>query len=349
MTHVVRDLDRPSSKMHKKEVVESVTVLETPPLVVVGLAGYIRTPRGLRCLSTVWAEHLGEEFKRVYYKNWYRSKKKAFTKLAKKLADDKQKVYIKKRLERIRKYAEIVRVIVHTQVRKLRLGQKKGHVIEVQVNGGNIAQKVDFAVGLFEKNVPVTSVFKTSDLVDTISVTKGHGFEGVTHRWGTTRLPRKTHKGLRKVACIGPWHPARVSYTIPRAGQNGFHHRTEINKKIYLVGKSVEEKKDNAACEADHTEGKEITPMGGFPHYGRVNNEFLIIRGSVPGHIKRPIAIRKPLRIPATRKAGEEITLKFIDTSSKMGRGRFQTSNEKNRFLGITKKNAPKEAKESEK
>jgi large subunit ribosomal protein L3e len=346
MTHVVRDLDRPGSKMHKKEVVESVTVVETPPIVVVGLAGYIRTPRGLRCLSTVWAEHLGEEFKRAFYKNWYRSKKKAFTKLAKKSADEKQKVYINKRLERIIKYAEIIRVIVHTQVRKLRLGQKKGHVMEIQINGGTTAQKVDFGKGLFEKNVAIDAVFKTSDLVDTIAVTKGHGFEGVTHRWGTSRLPRKTHKGLRKVACIGPWHPARVSYTIPRAGQNGFHHRTEINKKIYLVGKSTAEKKDNAACEADHTEGKEITPMGGFPHYGRVDNDFIIIRGSIPGTVKRCVAIRKPLRDPGTRKANEDITLKFIDTSSKLGRGRFQTSTEKARFLGVTKKNTPKEPKE---
>lgn len=55
---------------------------------------------------------------------------------------------------------------------------------------------------------------------------------GVTSRWRTKKLPRKTHKGLRKVACIGAWHPARVSYTIARAGQKGYHHRTELNKKV---------------------------------------------------------------------------------------------------------------------
>ena len=56
---------------------------------------------------------------------------------------------------------------------------------------------------------------------------------GCTHRWGTTKLPRKTHKGLRKVACVGAWHPSRIQYTVARAGQKGYHHRTEINKKIY--------------------------------------------------------------------------------------------------------------------
>lgn len=59
---------------------------------------------------------------------------------------------------------------------------------------------------------------------------------GVTSRWHTKKLPRKTHKGLRKVACIGAWHPARVGYSIARAGQKGYHHRTEINKKVWPRG-----------------------------------------------------------------------------------------------------------------
>ncbi len=58
---------------------------------------------------------------------------------------------------------------------------------------------------------------------------------GVTSRWHTKKLPRKTHKGLRKVACIGAWHPSRIQYTVARAGQKGYHHRTEINKKIYDI------------------------------------------------------------------------------------------------------------------
>ena len=42
----------------------------------------------------------------------------------------------------------------------------------------------------------------------------GKGFNGVVTRWGVTRLARKTHRGLRKVACIGSWHPARVSFHV---------------------------------------------------------------------------------------------------------------------------------------
>merc|ERR1712086_210057 len=87
MTHIVRDVDRPGSKSHKKEIVEAVSILETPPMVVVGLVGYIETPRGLRALTSVWAGHLSEECKRRFYKSWHKSKQKAFTKYQKKWSE----------------------------------------------------------------------------------------------------------------------------------------------------------------------------------------------------------------------------------------------------------------------
>jgi large subunit ribosomal protein L3e len=80
MTHIVRDVDKPGSKLHKKEVVEAVTIIECPPIVVVGLVGYIDTPRGLRALCTVWAQKLDINTMRRFYKNWHNSKKKAFSK-----------------------------------------------------------------------------------------------------------------------------------------------------------------------------------------------------------------------------------------------------------------------------
>jgi ribosomal protein L3 len=85
----------------------------------------------------------------------------------------------------------------------------------------------------------VDQVFNENENVDTIGVTKGHGVEGVIARWGVRRLPRKTHRGLRKVACIGAWHPARVNVTVARAGQRGYFHRTEKNKRIFRIGKKV--------------------------------------------------------------------------------------------------------------
>merc|ERR1712098_541345 len=211
MTHIVREVDRPGSKVNKKEVVEAVTIIETPPMVAVGVVGYIETPRGMRALKTVWAEHIGEEAKRRFYKNWSQSKKKAFTKSCTKWADDLGKKEIEKDLNQMKKYCTTIRVIVHTQ--------KKAHIMEVQLNGGSVADKVNWAREHFEKEVPVAQVFMPDECIDIIGVTKGHGFKGVTSRWHTKKLPRKTHKGLRKVACIGAWHPSRIQYTVPRAGQ----------------------------------------------------------------------------------------------------------------------------------
>jgi large subunit ribosomal protein L3e len=306
---------------------------------VVGLVGYIETPRGLRTLTTVWAEHLNESVKRRFYKNWYRSKKKAFDRYAARVADANNKD-IETELARIKKYAQVVRVLAHTQIRKVKLRQKKAHLMEIQVNGGTVAEKVTWAHALFERKVPVDTVFSQNEMIDTISVTKGHGYTGVVSRWGVARLPRKTHRGLRKVACVGAWHPARIRFTVSRHGQHGYHHRTEINKKIYRIGSAAKTESGkinyNATTANDLTQ-KTITPLGGFPQYGEVNEDYLMIRGSVPGVVKRVITLRKSL-IPATKRfALEEIELKFIDTSSKTGHGRFQTKAEKDAFMGPTK------------
>jgi len=78
--------------------------------------------------------------------------------------------------------------------------------------------------------------------------------------------------------------------------------------------------------------------MGGFPHYGLVNQDFLMIRGCCIGPKKRPITLRKTLMGQTKRFASEKIALKWIDTSSKFGHGRFQTRAEKKSFMGKLKK-----------
>jgi len=301
----------------------------------VGVVGYIETPKGLRVFKTVWAEHLSEDCRRRFYKNWYKSKKKAFTKYAKKWQDPAGKREIEKDLAKIKKYCTVIRVLAHTQMKLMHRRQKKAHLMEIQVNGGTVPQKVDWARNKFESTVDVDTIFNEDEMIDVIGVTKGRGYKGVTSRWHCKKLPRKTHKGLRKVACIGAWHPSRVQFTVARAGQKGYHHRTEINKKIYRIGKS--DAKNNAATDYDNAE-KRITPMGGFPHYGVVNQDFLMLKGCVVGPKKRVITLRKSLLTHTKRTALEKINLKFIDTSSKFGHGRFQTPSEKNTFMGPRKK-----------
>jgi len=280
--------------------------------------------------------------------------RKAFTHYAAKVNDENSK-HKEEQLGKLSKHCNVIRVLAHTQIDKIGLRQKKAHLMEIQINGGKtVAEKVKWAESLLEKKFPIKDVFSQDDMIDVIGVTKGHGFEGVVTRWGVTRLPRKTHRGLRKVACIGAWHPARVAFHVARAGQRGYHHRTEMNKKIYMVGVAAkgEDGKTvfNGQTKFDLTE-KTINPLGGFPHFGEVNEEFIMLKGSVAGPKKRVLTLRRSLLAQTKRSATEKITVKWIDTASKIGHGRFQSKSEKDKFLGPSahSEDQPKKAEKAEK
>ncbi|KAJ7842061.1 ribosomal protein L3-domain-containing protein [Mycena leptocephala] len=183
------------------------------------------------------------------------------------------------------------------------LFQKKAHLMEIPVNGGSVSDKVEFTYGLFEKPIEVNSVLEQDECADFIAVTKGHGFEG------------KAHEGLRKVTCIGAWHSSKVMLSVARTCQNGYHHRTELNKKIYRIGSSTDDA--NALTKSD--------------------NDFLMLKGSIPGTKKRVITIRKSLMAHTSRRDLEKIQLKLIYTSSKFGHVAFQMFKEKAAFLGVLK------------
>merc|ERR1712126_638815 len=125
-------------------------------------------------------------------------------------------------------------------------------------------------------------------------------------------------------------------------GQKGYHHRTEINKKFYRMGEGFKMKdgklvKNNAATDYDLSD-KSINPMGGFPHYGEVKQDFIMLKGCCIGPKKRVLTLRKSLLTHTKKRALEHINLKFIDTTSKFGHGRFQTHAEKAAFMDLSRK-----------
>lgn len=63
-------------------------------------------------------------------------------------------------------------------MRLLPLRQKKSHLMEIQVNGGTVAEKVDWAREKLEQQVPVSTVFGQDEMIDVIGVTKGKGYKG---------------------------------------------------------------------------------------------------------------------------------------------------------------------------
>jgi len=103
------------------------------------------------------------------------------------------------------------------------------------------------------------------------------------------------------------------------------------------MGRSVSVDAKQATTTFDLTE-KTITPMGGFVGYGTVRNDYIMLKGSVAGPRRRVITLRRPMAPQTSRKLTEKILLKFIDTSSKIGHGRFQTQKEKSQWFGPLKK-----------
>lgn len=106
-----------------------------------------------------------------------------------------------------------------------------------------------------------------------------------------------------------------------------------MNKRIYRIGKATQ--KFDASTEFDFTE-KSITPLGGFPHYGIITQDWVMLKGCTIGVRKRVLTLRKALYPPRGKPI--PLGLKFIDTSSKYGHGRFQTIDEKKAHMGKLKK-----------
>jgi large subunit ribosomal protein L3 len=161
------------------------------------------------------------------------------------------------------------------------LSQKQPITFEIGVGGADAKSQIEYVRGLVGKKVKFAELFKAGMYVDVLGITKGKGFEGPVTRFGVKRKQHKSRKSVRAVGVIGPWHPAAVMYTIARAGQMGFHQRTETGRRILLLGNGKE---------------KPITPAGGFMHFGNVNGDYALLRGSVPGPARRFVMVRMPVR-----------------------------------------------------
>jgi large subunit ribosomal protein L3 len=83
----------------------------------------------------------------------------------------------------------------------------------------------------------------------------------------------------------------------------GFHQRTEYNKCILKIG----------------TDGKEITPKGGFIRYGIIRGAYMLIEGSIPGPEKRPIRLRYAVR-PPKQLAEEPRQITYVSLESPQGK-----------------------------
>ena len=283
MTHIAMVNTDKRSPYYKQEQFVPVTIVETPPIIIFGIRTYSidSLTKQNKVRTQFWGEKIEKDLGlRIHVPNDKKSVKEQ----------------IKSEKQAIKEISE-VRVLAHTQPRQAGLSQKKPDILEIKV-GGTIQEALDYAVSILDKKINLSDVYKASDFVDVNATTKGKGFAGPVKRHGIKILPRKTRKGRRVVGCIGPWHPARVMWTVPRAGQLGGFIRTEYNKQIVKIG----------------DDGEEVTPISGFKRYGKVNQHCLI-RGSIPGSSKRLIRFRDPIR---PKKVDiEDLEITYISTAAK--------------------------------
>ncbi len=281
MTHAFIVDFRPTSTTSGKEVMEPVTVIETPPVKIMGVRAYKKVNQGLQTIGEVWSKKIDKEVaKRIPI-----SKK-----------DNKEKWdFIKN--------ADEIRVIIHTQPKLVTgIPKKKPEIREFRIGGGSIDDKIKYAKELLGKEMKINDTLREGDMVDTIAVTKGKGFQGHVKRWGVKLLSHKNSKHRRMIGTAGSWHPNWIQTTVPQAGQTGYHQRTEYNKRILKIG----------------DKGEEITPTGGFPHYGNVKNSYILIHGSIPGPSKRLVSLRDAIRYKRGVKV-EKPEISYISTTSKQG------------------------------
>ncbi|MEM2086255.1 MAG: 50S ribosomal protein L3 [Archaeoglobaceae archaeon] len=282
MTHIVMIDDRKNSLSYGEEVIIPVTVIETPPMKVAGIRVYKKTQYGLKTLKEVWANGLDQFLDR--------------------------RVKIPKNSTNVDQLKEVegdeVRVVTYTQPYLITGVPKKVPDLMEQKIGGSFKEALEYAISKLGKEVTVSEVFKEGSIVDVSAITKGKGFEGVVKRWGVITMNAKharSSKG-RRVGTLGPWLPHRIRWTVPQYGQMGFHQRLEFNKRILKIGNN----------------GEEVTPKGGFPHYGVVRGNYVLIAGTVPGTVKRLVRMRDAIRPPKAEFAG--VNLVYVSTSSKQGK-----------------------------
>ncbi|HDD25940.1 MAG TPA: 50S ribosomal protein L3 [Acidilobales archaeon] len=287
MTHVFVVDDRPGRPTTGKEIFMPVTVLEAPPMVPLAIRAYIRDlNKGLLTLTEAWVEPPKE------LEIW-----RAIPTFNAKDFDKKLKI-----IEENLKDIEVLSTIVASQPKlTCGLSKKKPDIVEIKVGGGTIESQLKYLTKILGKEVKVSDVFKEGQFVDVIGVTKGKGFQGVIKRFGVKELPRwhKHRKGSRRIGSRSPG--IGTLSTVPQPGQMGFHRRTEYNKRILKIGNN----------------GYEVVPAGGFPHYGIIKSDYIILQGSIFGPPKRPIFLRWPIRPPRWVPEGPPI-ITYISLESKM-------------------------------
>ena len=243
--------DTPDSLTKGKQIVLPSTLLECPPIKIFSVRFY----KYNKVVKDVLSDGLDKELKRK-------------VKIPKKKGD----------IDSIKPedYDDIA-IIAYSVVKKTNV-KKTPDLVEIGLSG-SVEEKLKFVKENMGKEMSALDFFEVGKLVDVRGLTKGKGYQGPVKRFGVTLRVHKSEKGQRKVGSIGPWHPARVTFRVPMAGQVGMFTRAIYNKTILSSGKAEDNKF-----------------LKNIKNYGDIKTDYLVVSGSVMGSAKRQLVLTAPLR-----------------------------------------------------
>ncbi|MCS7134940.1 MAG: 50S ribosomal protein L3 [Candidatus Aenigmarchaeota archaeon] len=255
---------RKNSPTKGENIVIPATIIECPPLKVVGFRAYVQDYYGLKPFLDV----IDENLKKDRY-------------IARKIKIGETRVQEKlKKIEENKDKIVDVSLIVSTSPHLTGVRKKTPEIFEIDLGGSNVIDKMNYAKELLGKEIKITDVFREGEYLDVVAITKGKGTQGVVKRFGVKIQSRKNMKHHRQIGSLGSQSPGRVRWTVPRQGQMGFFRRTEYNKRLLKIG----------------LDSKEIKAPAGFKNYGIIKSSYILVEGSVPGARKRLVMLRHATR-----------------------------------------------------
>ncbi len=264
-------LDNAAGSLTKgQRIVIPVTIIECPTIKILSVRFY----KNNKVVGEVLNQNIDKEVKKKVKlpKNKTGLESKNFEGAKKKIEDFASK----------KDKFDDVKIIIYSQVKKTGV-KKTPDIVEIGLSG-SIDEKINFIKDNLNKEISIKDIFKDDlekEVVDIRGVTKGKGTQGPLKRFGLKLRFHKSEKGRRGPGSGGPWHPARVEYTQPMAGQMGYFSRVIYNNKIILIS---------------DIKDKDINPKSGFKKYGKVRGDYLIVFGSIQGPSKRQLLVTAPLR-----------------------------------------------------
>lgn len=281
MTHAQIIDPNPNSLTKNETISVPVTVIECPPVKVIGATFYKTDDSKIRQVGAYLEKEADKHLK----------KRLVTAKKSKKIDDVKPDTF------------EDIRILIQTQPSMTGIGTKIPQVLEISI-GGKKEDKISFLKENINKTIKVSEAFNPGQVCDIHSITKGKGFQGPVKRFGVSIRSHKSEKTKRGPGSLGGWKgQSGFMYRVAHAGQMGFHQRVQYNNRIIKIGEN----------------SSEVNPKGGFVRYGVLKNDYVLLKGSTPGSIKRMMMITQPIR-PNKHSKPFEINVEAISQSSKQGR-----------------------------